>query len=202
MNKNETPQSVDIYDFDKTIVPFDSGSLFWAYCLLHYPWIISLLPYQTAVIVLYLLKIYDLNKMKTPLFSFVRMIPTEKAAKKFWDKHEKYIYDFAKKENRERYSVMVSASPDFLIREVAKRIEIDDYICTKHDKKGKIIGKNCHDTQKVVLFRERYPDAKVKNVYSDSIKNDKYIFSLAENCYHAVKGKMINFDFESMYKGK
>ena len=24
-------KEIDIYDFDKTIVPFDSGSLFWGY---------------------------------------------------------------------------------------------------------------------------------------------------------------------------
>ncbi|MCI9112398.1 MAG: polysaccharide biosynthesis protein GtrA, partial [Eubacterium sp.] len=35
---------IDIYDFDKTIVPFDSGSRFALYCLLHYPWIIIYLP--------------------------------------------------------------------------------------------------------------------------------------------------------------
>ena len=27
---------IDIYDFDKTIVPFDSGSLFVAYCMVHF----------------------------------------------------------------------------------------------------------------------------------------------------------------------
>lgn len=31
------PAQVDIYDFDKTLVPFDSGSLFIGYCALHYP---------------------------------------------------------------------------------------------------------------------------------------------------------------------
>ena len=30
-------KEIDIYDFDKTIVPFDSGSLFWGYSILHYP---------------------------------------------------------------------------------------------------------------------------------------------------------------------
>ena len=31
------PAQVDIYDFDTTLVPFDSGSLFIGYCALHYP---------------------------------------------------------------------------------------------------------------------------------------------------------------------
>ena len=35
---------VDIYDFDKTIVPFDSGTLFFVYCMVHYPWCMIILP--------------------------------------------------------------------------------------------------------------------------------------------------------------
>ncbi len=202
MESNTKVQEVDIYDFDKTMIPFDSGSLFWLYCILHYPWILVCLPYQLLGIVLYAFNVYDLTKLKGPFFSFVRMIPKKKAVSKFWDRHEKEVFDWVKRENRERYSVMISASPDFLIDEIAKRIDIDDHISTRHDKHGKVIGKNCHDMEKVKLFRERYPDAKVINVFSDSIKNDKYIFSLAEHCYNTVNGKKIPFDFDSMYRNK
>ncbi len=193
---------IDIFDFDKTMIPFDSGSLFWAYCLLHYPWIIIVGPYQFFAALLYLLGIWDLTKMKGPFFSFIRLIPLEKAVKKFWDRHEKEVFDWARKENRERYSVVISASPDFLIKEIARRIGFDDLICTLHDKKGNIIGKNCHDREKVRLFREKYPDTKVINVYSDSIKNDMYIFSLGENCFNTINGERIRFDFETQYGKK
>lgn len=192
-------EECDIYDFDKTLIPFDSGSLFWLYCVVHYPWILVALPKQAAALFLYLINVYDLTKMKTPFFSYVKMIPMEKAVKKFWDKHEKYIYPLAHRRNRERYSVMISASPDFLIKEISARIDIDDFISTVHDKKGRIVGKNCHDKEKVNLFRKRYPNTKVINVFSDSIKNDKYIFSLAENCFQAVKGKMKPFIFNDIY---
>ncbi len=190
---------VDIYDFDKTMIPFDSGSKFWTYCIRHYPWIITCVPYQMIGAILYCLGVYDLKQLKGPFFSFFTMIPKEKAAKDFWDKYDKYVYPWAKRENRERYSVLISASPDILISEIAKRIDIDDYICTKHDKHGMVIGENCHDAEKVRRFRRKYPDAKVVNVYSDSIKNDKYIFSLAEHCFHAVKGKRLPFEYKEMY---
>ena len=158
------------------------------------------LPYQALAGVLYAIGVYDLKKLKSPFFSFVTLIDVQKAAKKFWDKYEKYVFDWARKENRERYSVIISASPDFLVKEIAKRIDIDDFICTVHDKKGKIIGNNCHDAEKVRLFKERYPVAKVINVFSDSIKNDVHIFSLGEKCFNTVKGKRIPFVFEEMYK--
>lgn len=37
---------VDIYDFDKTVVPFDSALKYWGFCMVHNPWIILLLPFQ------------------------------------------------------------------------------------------------------------------------------------------------------------
>lgn len=190
---------VDIYDFDKTMVPFDSGSLFWAYCLLHYPWIIIVGPYQLFAAILWFLGIWDLRKVKGPFFSFINLIPLKKAVNKFWDRHEKDVFDWARKENRERFAVVISASPDFLIEEIGRRLSFDDLVCTIHDNKGNIVGNNCHDKEKVRLFRKKYPDAHVVNVYSDSIENDKFIFSLGENCYHTVKGKKINFSFNEKY---
>ena len=195
-------KNVDIYDFDKTMIPFDSGSLFWVYCLIHYPWIIIAGPYQFVAGLLYLLGIWDLTKMKGPFFSFISLIPVEKAVKKFWDRYENRVFDWAKKENRERFTVVISASPDFLIKEIERRIGFDDLICTVHDKHGYIVGRNCHDTEKVRLFREKYPDAHVVNVYSDSIKNDKYIFALGENCYNTINGERIHFNFEEKYGEK
>ena len=44
MQNTQNAMEIDIYDFDKTIVPFDSGTLFVGYCLLHYPWCILWMP--------------------------------------------------------------------------------------------------------------------------------------------------------------
>lgn len=198
---NTDINELDIYDFDKTMVPFDSGSAFCAYAMLHYPKAIKHLPRMVCAAFKYL-KNEDLTAMKSVMFGFVRDIPLEKSVKSFWDKFDKYIFDWAKRENRERYSVLISAGPDFLIKEIAERIDIDDFISTSHNPDGTIIGRNCHDKEKVRLFREKYPHADVISVYSDSLDNDKYIFSLGKNCYHTVKGKRIPFDFKEMYKNE
>ena len=192
-------KTVDIYDFDKTMIPFDSGSLFWIYCLIHYPWIIICGPYQFIAGLLWLFGFVDLTWVKGPFFSFIRLIPLEKAVKKFWDKYEKKVFDWAKKENRPRFAVVISASPDFLMNEIGKRLSFDDLICTVHNKNGSVIGRNCHDREKVRLFREKYPDAEVIDVFSDSINNDKFIFSLGKNCYNTVYGERIKFDFYEKY---
>ncbi len=196
-----SPAEADIYDFDKTIVPFDSGTLFILYCVRRYPavyfrtmpkWLYGLARYATVDKSMTLLKAYA--------FDFISSIPLEEAVRGFWDKYEKDVFFWAKPERRERYSVIITASPDFLIKEIAARLRFDDLISTKHDREtGAVVGRNVHDREKVRLFREKYPDTKVVNVYSDSIDHDKYIFTLAQKCYHIEKGRRVQFDFERKY---
>lgn len=191
---------LDIYDFDKTVVPFDSGSRFWAYCLLRYPWTVIFLPYQFVCAMLLVFGVFDLTRVKRSFFSFIRVIPLEKAVKKFWDRHEKEVHEWAKKENRARFSVIISASPDFLLDELVSKLGFDALICTRHDAKtGAVIGKNCKGDEKIRRFREQFPDAEVITVYSDSIKHDKPIFSLGSECVHIDNGKRVPFEFKKMY---
>lgn len=75
-------KEIDIYDFDKTIVPFDSGSLFWGYCMLRYPWIILLLPLWAVLAILMIVKVINFTTFKKLFFCFVAFIPLESAVKK------------------------------------------------------------------------------------------------------------------------
>ena len=64
------PAQVDIYDFDKTLVPFDSGSLFIGYCALHYPWVLVYLPVWFIACLLFALRVLSLQKFKNLCFGF------------------------------------------------------------------------------------------------------------------------------------
>lgn len=193
---------IDIYDFDKTIVPFDSGSLFALYCAVHYPWILICLPVIAVSGLLMLLKVINFTAFKKTCFMFVPLIPLEKAVKKFWDKHENEVYEWFKQKEKRKY-VVISASPDFLLKDIAERLSFDNLICTRHNRKtGLIIGENCRNEEKVRRFREIFPDAKVVDVFSDSLFHDKPIFSLAGGqCYHIDAGKLVPFDFNEKYGG-
>lgn len=196
---------IDVYDFDKTIVPFDSGSLFAAYCLLHYPYLIFLLPVAVPVLLtafaLMLIHIIDFTSVKKLCFLFVPFIPLEKAVKGFWDKHEHQVHGWFNQ--RKRFSVVISASPDFLLNEIQSRLGFDKLICTKHSSKtGAIIGENCRDGEKVRRLFEEYDknSTRIIDVYSDSLKHDKPIFSLANGtCYHIVKSEKIPFKYSDVY---
>ena len=112
-------KEIDIYDFDKTIVPFDSGSLFTAYCFLHYPWCFITLPIIAVAALLMVLHIINFTSFKKTCFLFLPLIPKEKAVKKFWDRHINEVHPWFKE--RTRYSVVISASPDFLLNDIAKQ---------------------------------------------------------------------------------
>lgn len=189
---------IDIYDFDKTIVPFDSGTLFLLYCMVHYPWCIFYLPIIGVGFLLMLMKVISFTQFKKICFMFVPLIPRDRAVRKFWDKHEKDVHTWF--DCRGRHSIVISASPDFLLNEIAKRLEFDELICTRHNKKtGAIIGENCRGEEKVRRLYELHnpDDIKVIDVYSDSIKHDTPIFKLATGqCYHIVNSEMIKFDIK------
>ena len=193
---------VDIYDFDKTIIPFDSGSKFFLWCLLHYPYIIFFGPHALYGIIRYCIIRNNFTKMKKYVFGFIRVIPLEKAVSGFWNKYEKKVFPWFINRNRENKTVIISASPDFLLEEIAKRLEIDCLICTRHNRKtGEVIGENCRCDEKVRRFREIFPDAEVCDVRSDSLAHDKYIFSLGKRCFHIEKdGTQTEFTYSEMYK--
>lgn len=196
---------IDIYDFDGTIVPFDSGSLFCGYCLLHYPYLILLLPIAVPVLlfalILMLSKIISFTDFKKLCFLFVPFIPLKKAVNGFWNKHEKEVHTWFK--NRKRYSVVISASPDFLLDEIQNRLGFDKLICTRHNPKtGAIIGENCRDEEKVNRLYLEFDknEINVIDVYSDSLTHDGPIFSLAKgHCYHIVKSEKVLFRYDDVY---
>lgn len=196
---------IDIYDFDKTIVPFDSGSLFVGYCLLHYPYLFLLLPFFAPVLLIALLlmlaHIIHFTDFKKICFTFIALIPLEKAVKGFWDRHEKEVHSWFQKN---RFSVVISASPDFLLCEIDRRLHFDKLICTRHNRKnGIIIGENCRGDEKVRRLFEEFDksDIRVIDVYSDSLKHDEPIFSLATgNCYHIVQGEKVLFNYNEVYQ--
>ncbi|NMP37080.1 MAG: haloacid dehalogenase-like hydrolase [Clostridiales bacterium] len=192
---------LDIYDFDKTVIPFDSGRKFFSYCLLHYPKTLIFLPWVLVGCILFALRIIDFAALKTIFFSFVRVIPLRKAVDGFWAANRSTVREWAKPENRERYSVVISASPDFLIEGIIAELGFDSLICTVHDRRtGALLGSNCKGEEKIKRFRTQYPDAQVICVYSDSYRHDKPIFSLGKSCIHIeANGKTVPFEFRKIY---
>lgn len=188
--------TVDLFDFDKTIVPYDSAMKYWYYCLFHYPYLLIILPYQIFWSLLALMRIIPVEEYKKHCFRFVSLLNTEKSVKKFWDKHEKDVYPFwneLKCDGVKR--IIVSASPKFLIEEIANRIGADYIIATNHDvKNGFLIGNVVRREEKVRKIKEELPDITVLRSYSDSLTHDKPLLALGKERYLLKKGEISRID--------
>lgn len=191
------PEKFDLYDFDKTVYPWDSETVFLFYCILHRPYLIILAPWLALNLILFFLGFGD--KFKGRCFSFLPFIDGEKMAKKFWDKQQKNIYPIFNPENRERPVVVCSASPEFFLKPICEKYCVHTLIATRmNPKTGRIYGFNCKDKQKPVRIAETMPQAEFINVYSDSLKNDIHIFELGKRCFHAQKGVLTEMSIEEI----
>lgn len=190
----------DLYDFDKTVYPWDSESLFYLFCLLRRPWILVCAPYQFVCLACFLLHIGG-DAMKGRFFCFLRLLDGPQMAKRFWAKHQRHIRPFFHPKNRTRPTVVCSASPAFFLKPICDQLQVDVLVATRMDEKtGRILGKNCKGPEKVQRLREALPDASYHTVYSDSIENDRYIFALGQACYHVVGDKLYPLDNQSFGK--
>lgn len=178
---------INLYDFDNTIYKGDSSTDFFFYALMKYPKIIKLIPSIIIAAIRYKLKKINKTEMKETIFKFVTFIPNiDDLVKDFWKEHECYIKEFylSKKHDKD---IIISASPEFLLKPITKKLEVMDLIGSKVDKKtGKFTGLNCHDEEKVKRLNKKYDDYKVIEAYSDS-KSDIPILKLAKKQY-LVKG--------------
>ena len=80
---------VDMYDFDKTAIPFDSQLRYWGFCMLHNPWIILMLPFQFIWGVMMGMKIISVKTCKKVAFWFANFINNKSNVEKFWEMAEK-----------------------------------------------------------------------------------------------------------------
>ena len=187
---------INAYDFDETIYDGDSSVDFYIYCLKRKPSIIIMAPIQIYGALLYFLRIKNKDFMKERIFSFLKRIDNiDEYIDDFWNKHRKNIKEWYLKQKK-KTDVIISASPEFLLKPLEKELGVDRIIATKVNKKtGKFESKNCHDYQKINRYES---EMKVKNnikaFYSDSFKSDKAMFEYAEKAYLVKKNKIEKID--------
>ena len=69
--------------------------------------------------------------------------------------------------------MVISASPEFLLQPICRRLGISNLIASKVDPRtGRFSGPNCHGINKVSRYREVYGDTVPQAFYSDSYKDE------------------------------
>ena len=184
---------MNVYDFDNTVFRPDSSFAFCMFCLRRYPRLMlndvsGLLP---ALIAIRSGKISDVSPLKERVFSFLRYLPdVDQTVCDFWQANLSGFQTWYLEQKRSD-DVIISASPEFLLKSVTEDYLGVHLIATKMDRyTGRILGLNCHDMQKVIRFREEYPWASVDAFYSDSL-TDGPMAEIADQAYFVCKDGLV-----------
>ena len=179
------------YDFDETIYDGDSSVNFYLFCLKKNKKVLKQLPTQIKGLIKYKKKKIEKTEFKEYVFSFLKHIDNvDQYVEEFWKENYKKIKSWYF-DQQEKTDVIISASPEFLLKPLEKQLKVK-IIGSKVDKKtGKFDGKNCHDYEKIVRYeKEMKKKNNIKRFYSDSIKADGPMLEYAEEAY-LVKGNNI-----------
>ena len=179
---------MNVYDFDGTIYSGDSTVDFYVFCVRKNPLLCRCLPRQVFAALKYKMKKQSKEQFKEQFFSFLNDIADiDTIVRQFWDKSEGKIAEWYLKQKDEQ-DVIISASPEFLLKEISKRLGIQTLIASKVSKHtGLFEGNNCYGVEKVKRFREEFPQGIIDNFYSDS-KSDQPVADIAEHSFFVKDG--------------
>jgi len=175
--------SHNVYDFDKTIYQNDSTVDFYLFCLKRYPAILAEIPIFLGYTVLLLFRLCSITVYKEKFFRFLRHVDSiDELIIQFWDMNHDGIKEFYIN-GRQDSDVIISASPEFLLRPVCDSLNIKNLIASRVDKNtGRYSGENCWGTEKLRRLREEMGNASVLKFYSDSL-SDTPLAEIAEKAF-------------------
>lgn len=179
---------MNVYDFDGTVYAGDSSVDFYLYCLRKHPAIAAFVFRQGWGVLQHATGRIDTMRMKQEFFCFLRDLKeSETLVETFWNGRQAKIRDWYL-ERKQADDVIISASPEFLLLPVCRRLGLQPPIATQMDPaSGKIKGQNCKGTEKVRRFRERFPEERVGEFFSDSL-TDAPLAALAERAFFIKRG--------------
>lgn len=179
---------MNVYDFDGTIYNGDSTIEFFLYSLKRNPQLLKFFPEQIGSAVLYGLRKMEKTQFKEKFFCFLKVINTDELVESFWNNNQRKIYSWYLSQ-RDTEDIVISASPEFLVKPICQRLGIEHVIASKVDSRsGKFSGKNCWGKEKVHRLIEEYQITHINKFYSDS-KSDLPLARIADEAYFIVKGK-------------
>ncbi|MBR6613698.1 MAG: haloacid dehalogenase-like hydrolase [Clostridia bacterium] len=178
-----------VFDFDKTIYLGDSSIDIYLYELKKNILLIRFLPVQFFGMLMYKLKLKPKEYFKEKYFSFLKGVKDiDNDVIEFWNKNASKIKQemLAGKNN----IVVISASPEFLLKPICDKVGIDKLIATKVDSKtGKFLSKNCYGKEKVKRLEEEFSEYEIEEFYSDS-NSDVHLALIAKSSFLVNKDKI------------
>ena len=181
---------MNVYDFDKTHYRGDSATHFWWFCAFRHPQTFLTLFGAAGPAAKALTGNLSRGELKHKLYRFLRHIDDpQRETELFWDAPFGGIFPWYLERRRDD-DLIISASPDFLIREACRRLDVA-FLATPMDiRTGVLLGTNCRGEEKVLRFHEAYGHAPVEEFYSDSLA-DLPMMQEAERGYLVKNGAVV-----------
>ena len=174
---------MNVYDFDNTIYRGDSTVDFVLYCYVRKPKSLLNVPRTVLYGVRYLLNSSSKQEFKENLYQMFKYIDNiEELVEKFTWSNLIRIKGWYLQQQKED-DVVISASPEFLIKSFCDKLNIHSVMASKVDPHtGKHDGINCHGEEKVRRFYEVYSDGVIDEFYSDS-RSDTPLAKISKQAY-------------------
>lgn len=181
---------MNIFDFDGTIYHGDSTVDFILYCFRKKPSLLRYLPGQAGAALAYFRKRMEKTAFKERLYRMFQGCDVEALLEPFWEEHAKNIYPWYQDIHRST-DIVISASPEFLLRPICRRLGIETLIASRVDPAtGAYTGQNCWGEEKVRRLNEQLGIAACENFYSDSY-SDQPLADIAQQAYRIQKGEVL-----------
>ena len=185
---------MNVYDFDDTIYDGESTLHLFFFYLKKRPALLRYMPKVIKAFVRYKKGLVSIDEMLNEYAPMIETMVHEVVdpindPKEFWDKHMNNIKPFYKDIQQED-DLIITASPEFTIKEVCNRLGIKHFLCTTYNDETGKIDRICLKQNKVKAFFENYPDCEIEKFYTDSPENDKPLMDIATHAF-VVKGNKI-----------
>ena len=182
-----------VYDFDHTVYNGDSSVDFHKYCMHKNPGILLKVPGFCVAVLLYKVNRISKEKMKEKWFAFLSKIDADTYVEAFWKGYRKKLKKWYLEKDHSN-DVIISASPEFLLRGICGELGVYKLIATDMDKNtGKITGLNCHGEEKVTRFFGELQGEIIDEFYTDSM-SDLPMLEHAKNGFVVKKDRLTVFE--------
>ncbi len=184
---------MNVYDFDGTVYDGESVFDFYLYSVRKQPRLIKYMFIVVKTLVQYKMCRMPKEKLLYLAKKYAKQYLTEikdldGKIKSFWDKNEHKIKPYYLKQQKEN-DVILSASINCLLEEIAKRLGVSNLICTQMDKETGDVLSLCYRETKTELFQKHFPNTEIDCFYTDSF-NDAAMMQMAKKTY-LVKGNHV-----------
>ena len=153
---------MNVYDFDGTIYDGDSSLDFYKFSVKKNPLIIRYVPIQIWGAILYCFKRIDKTRMKEYFFSFLGGVNIDETVDEFWNKNRYKIQKWYLNQQQPD-DIIVSASPEFLLKVVCDNLGIVHLIASRVDPvNGHFNSLNCKGYEKVKRLVGDYSVKKIE----------------------------------------